>query len=276
MNRVVFLGVACLVAATLAGPGAGRATERLALSYELWKGGFHALDLDAGLERDDGSYSVSFTAHTRGLIGWIYPYVLEGEADGKLGSDGPRPERFATLARSSGDELRRAISYHGDGTLATWSDPPRAPGDDDATVVPVPLRRDTLDPASAIVAVMEAMVRAGRCDGAYPVYDGRRRYDLTVALVGPSPLSPSRYSSYSGPATLCRVEVSKLAGFKDQRGGGTLPAAIDVWLAPVVGGQPAVPVRLQGDSALGNLLIHLVGAKLEPAVELSLPRAAAR
>jgi hypothetical protein len=63
---------------------------------------------------------------------------------------------------------------------------------------------------------------------------------------------------------LCRVVVNKLAGFRDRGGEGGLPAIINVWLASVADSEPMVPVRLEGKSALGNMIIHLVGTKLEP------------
>jgi hypothetical protein len=261
MVRVVAVCFFWILASGLS--GAAAANERLILSYEVWKGGFHALDLEADLARANGDYIIRFAAHTRGFIGWIYPYLLKGEAGGKLADKGPQPNRFATLARSRSDEKRRAISYPGDGSLVTWSDPPRSAEDDEVSV-PTSMRLNTLDPASAILSVVDTVTRAGKCDGDYPVYDGRRRFDLTVSLIGPEPLAPSRYSSYSGPATLCRVVVNKLAGFRNRGGEGGLPAIINVWLASVTGFEPMVPVRLEGESALGNMLIHLVGTKMEP------------
>jgi len=263
MNRVLLAGLVWLLASGASGSTVARAGERLVLSYELWKGGFHALDLQAGLSQGGKDYSVKFVARTRGFIGWLYPYLLEGEADGKLNGAGPEPSQFATLARSGDDERRRAISYLGDGTLSTWSDPPGT-AEDDEEAVPETMRQDTLDPASAILAVIDAVAREGRCTGAYPVYDGARRYNLDVSLVGESALAPSRYSTYSGPATLCSVIVNKLSGFRDKAKRGGMPGVINVWLAAVAGAKPAVPVRLEGQSDLGNLIIHLVDAKVEP------------
>lgn len=262
MTRVLLVGLVWLFAAGTAGPAAANTDERVVLSYELWKGGFHALDLQAGLRRGGETYSVDFAVRSRGVIGWIYPYLLEGAADGKLDGGGPRPSRFASLAQSRGDERRRAISYLADGTLRTWSDPPRTVGEDEEAV-PESMRRDTLDPASAILAVIDAVARTGRCDGDYPVYDGRRRYDLSVSLVGESPLAPSRYTAYSGPATLCRVTVEKLSGFRDMAKKGGMPDIIDIWLASIAGANSPLPVRLEGQSDLGSLVIHLVDVKRE-------------
>lgn len=257
MNRVFLAGLVWLFATATAS-----ASERLNLSYELWKGGFLALDLKAGLTQGSETYSVDFSVRTRGLVGWIYPYLLEGEADGKLGGAGPQPARYSSMSRWGDDEWRRAISYLGDGTSRTWSDPPHTAEEAEETV-PAKMRRDTLDPASAILAVIDAFARVGRCDGDYPVYDGRRRYDLSVNLVGPSTLAPSRYNTYSGPATLCNVTVRKLSGFHDKKRQAGMPDTVKVWLAPVAGAKPAVPVRLEGRNGFGRLVIHLVDAKLE-------------
>lgn len=241
--------VPALLPAVLAPPSA-RAAEtgrELTLAYEMWKGGFHGLSFEARLFQSRAAYRIAFSARTEGLIGWLYPYRVETRSAGLVGDAGIRALSYRSESRSRGKERRRMVRYLVDG--------PAGPDD----------RRDpraagTQDPASAVFAVIEAFARAGRCEGVVPVFDGKRRYDLVLSHLGQATLRPSRYALYSGPAVLCRVRMTRHSGFKKKRAGG-FPSEIKLWLAPAVEGGPALPVRLEGKSDLGSLVVHLVAAR---------------
>jgi hypothetical protein len=137
--------------------------------------------------------------------------------------------------------------------------------------MPETLKSGTLDPASAVFSIIEAFAQLGRCEGSIPVYDGRRRYDLVVTQVGTRDLRPSSYGMYSGPATVCQVAVEPLAGFKKKkkkkRSDRGFPSSVKVWLAPVAEGELAVPVRLEGRTGLGRMVLHLVDAQQQTRIE---------
>ena len=45
-----------------------------------------------------------------------------------------------------------------------------------------------------------------------------------------------------------------------KRSESRMPIKVDVWLAPVLDGGPALPVRIEGENGLGHVVIHLVAA----------------
>ena len=230
----------------------------LRLSYEVWTGGLNSLGLEAYLRRTETAYRVDLDARTQGLVGSLFPYELSLEAAGHIGPDGLTPQRFRTIYGEDGQEKRRDIRYHRNGALELSVDGQRKRiarrglSED--------LVRGSMDPASAIFSVMEVFARTQRCRGAFPVFDGKRRYDLMLTERGHRMLSHSRYGLYSGPTTLCRLRVEKRAGFR-KRERGRFPSTIDVWLAPVGKDTPALPVRIESRSNLGALVIHLTGVK---------------
>lgn len=254
--------IAIAVPGLLAGPGpAGHAAAAadLDLSYEAWKGGLYVMRIDAALHRDARAYRIVMTAETDGLIGWLFPYRLETRAQGLADGDGVVPQRFEVAAHDGDATTRRRLLFRPDGGLDVTESPPEAARSD---APPAALLRGRIDPASALLALAERFARGGRCAGRAAVFDGRRRYDLALADLGAETLGRSRYSLFAGSARRCRATVTRLSGFRsDGTRLGRMPEKIDVWLAPPVSGAPPLPVRLEGESSYGSLVVHLVAAQ---------------
>jgi hypothetical protein len=252
--------IAILVLLVAAGAVSKSATAaELSLGYEAWKGGLYVMRIDAALDRGPAAYSIAVNAETEGLIGWLFPYRLETRTEGRAIDGDLTPQRFEVAARERDETKRRIIDYRGDGPPAVTRRPPEPSGPDSPDEA---LLRGSIDPASALLTLAERFARGGRCGGRVAVYDGRRRYDLALADHGAETLRRSRFNHYAGPARRCRATVVRLAGF---RGGGSdfgrMPERLDVWLAPPLPEAPPLPVRLEGKSSFGSLVIHLVSAE---------------
>lgn len=69
---------------------------------------------------------------------------------------------------------------------------------------------------------------------------------------------PSRYSVFEGIAIGCKLEIVKKGGFK--KGPDNYDRLVDeivIWAAAPVAGARVVPVRMQMDTELGRLELHL-------------------
>ena len=174
------------------------------------------------------------------------------------------PRRFRQV-QDDGEQRRREIRYRANGSLELSLDGQRTPLDHDG--LSDGLVRGALDPASALLSLIEVFARTNRCVPSVPVFDGKRRYDLGLTAEEQDTLNPSRYALYSGPATLCRLAVEKHAGFRTRN---RFPNAFDVWLARPAEGAPALPVRLEGRNDLAALVIHLTGARTSDAAKQAL------
>lgn len=237
--------------------------ETIVLGYDLWLGGFQPVSVEARLHSNDDAYRIDFEAKTEGFTGWLYPYAMTGRADGKINGGSLLPSGYRTVSDSGSKRKETAFVYQADGLI----DVTRKPNDaDNSDAKTRDIGTGTVDPAAALFSIVESVTRAEACRGRVPVFDGKRRYDLTLHDRGETTLKRSSYGIFSGPAVRCRAIVKKLAGFKKKNKlSGRLPPVIDVWLAKVTDEGPAVPVRLQGNSSLGEVVIHLVDARLEPA-----------
>jgi len=120
---------------------------------------------------------------------------------------------------------------------------------------------------SATVALFVEAARRGACGGRLPVFDGARRYDLIPSPAGEGQVAPHGAAIYTGPALRCSVAVELIDGFapRDVQG-GVYPRVTDLWLAPVLDGVSALPVRILSHSSLGVIRLDLVGARRIPMI----------
>jgi hypothetical protein len=268
-KRTLYLLVGVLLSAALpVTAGAAEAPGRVSLSYHLWEGGLHVISFETRLERGESTYSVGFSARTEGLVKLLYPYKLKARTEGIANGEGLKPTRYRSTSQKRGKKRRQDITYLSDGSLEIRLEPQRHA--ERLRDVPEWLMWGTLDPATAVFSIIEAFARLDRCEGRVPVYDGRRRYDLVVTEVGTRRVEPNSYGIYSGPATVCRVEVKPLAGFKKKkkkRSDRDVPSTLKVWMASVDEGELAVPVRLEGRTGLGHMVLHLVESRQQARVE---------
>jgi len=254
-----------LVALILMIPVAAAAeeAERISLTYDVWSGGFNSFDLEAQLDRSGDVYGIVVDARTKGFTGWLFPYTLRLEAWGLSEATGPRPRQYRSDSRGPDRERHRELRYGAEGIEDYRSD---GKADAEALAAMTPEhRRETLDPASAIHAVIERLAPGRRCAGRVPVFDGRRRYDFILENLGRRTLPPDGPGIYSGPAAVCRVAIERHGDFPARRP-SRFPTQIDVWSAVIREGAPALPVRLESRSDLGATIAYLIGARIEGAV----------
>jgi hypothetical protein len=208
-------------------------------------------------------YRLSLAAGLIGPLGKLFPFHLTAGARGSAGRAGVRPERFDAATELWEDRRAVALTYRPNGGVVLASDPPTEEGN---RAIAGGLADRTVDPVSGGLALLDRAARDGACGGRVRVFDGVRRYDLEASPAGRSAVTRQGDVIYSGPAEECRLGLKPLQGFPEEAiRQGAYPTAARVWLAPVVAGAPALPVRLLGRSALGQLRLDLVEAYRLPA-----------
>ncbi|WP_027287957.1 DUF3108 domain-containing protein [Rhodovibrio salinarum] len=237
------------------------------LAYKLYVGGLNALSFDTRIALDTGGYDIRLQARTSGWIGSLWPFVLEGRSEGTRVRGALTPERFAT-ANLWGDNGKRWVRM----TYPSPNAPPEvnaepAPTADDRAVVPVSARAGTRDPISAIYGLI--LGQGEICSGEHRIFDGRRRYDISAERLGSAQVPESSYAVYSGTAVKCRLSVKKVTGFWEKyESKSRYPDTVDVWLARITDDLPPLPVRIQTNTRVGELRVHLTGVTRGPATEL--------
>lgn len=275
-GAVMALAFAAALALAAAWPAAptraeSQAPPPLGLEYGLFVGGLQALDVSTRVDLRESGYDIRFQARTDGFIGRLFPFVIEARTGGARADGRLRPARYATANRW-GDNGKRWVSmrYAGDGgsdesAPEIAAEPPS--DEDDRDVVPEAARLGTVDPVSAIYGLV--LDSEDGCSGRRAVFDGRRRYDIVAEDRGEGTVPPSSYAVYDGPARLCRLTIEKVDGFwtkYDMK--RRYPDTVDVWLAKVARDLPALPVRLEAETLIGALRVHLTGVQRGRAAEL--------
>lgn len=231
----------------------------LRLNYDAHLGGVRVLSVAALARFAGGGYDLEIASRTVGVVGWVGDWKGNSFTRGTVGEAGLRPSSHRADSVWRGEPRFVELTYAGDRSVAVAAEPP--PDKDDREPVPEGQTRNTVDTLTAIMGLVRSFGADGKCAGAYPAFDGRRRYDIAIEDAGAAALEPSSYNAYAGAARKCRVVTRRVAGYWKGRGNDAPEQQGFVWMAPVVAGQPPVPVRAETETPLGALVLNLKKAE---------------
>lgn len=252
---------AALVGAVLLLPAAAQA-QTLRLVYQgsvgdapVLSAAIHSTTEGGGAP--PGRYAMTAEIGLLGALAEMFPFQLSAEATGTSG-EAVVPDRYRSQTRIFDQVAAVTLDYGADGSVALETAPPTVEARE---AMAHGLADGTLDPLSAIAALVDHVARSGGCGGTYTVFDGTRRYALAFSHVGKAQVKRLRDSLYEGPAIECRVVPELQSGFQQRDAqAGFYPREVSLWLAPVLAGAPPLPVRLLARNSLGTLLVDLVEA----------------
>lgn len=249
--RILALAFAVLLPATVAADE----PVSLRLTYDAHIGGVRVLSIAALARFAGGGYDLEVASRTVGVVGWVGDWRGNSFTKGTVGEAGLRPVSHRADSVWRGETRFVELTYAADRGVAVSAEPP--PDKDDRDPVPEALTRNTVDTLTAIMGLVRSFGADGKCAGAYPAFDGRRRYDIRIEDAGAAVLEPTSYSVYAGPARKCQVTTKRVAGYWKGRGNDAAEQQGFVWMAPAKPGQLPVPVRAEAETALGTMVLNL-------------------
>lgn len=243
--------------------------RKMGLQYDVYAGGFRALDAELILDLDRSAYDMELKAQTHGFIGKLFPWSADFTTSGQAKDGIVVPSQHVASSTWRDNTSTTEMSYDPQGRLYKTMTEEKG-----KTTVKRDIDRDmatgAVDMLSAALLILQNARHAESCAGTFPVFDGKRRFDITLQDKGTETLPKSDYSKFSGEAMKCSVLVKPVAGFtdKDQKRGWLavqnhtkerkmLPL---IWLARIDGDGPVVPVRMQIRSQYGAVVAHLSGS----------------
>ena len=259
--RRAALAAACALALALPAGSAASEWLRLDLSYDVYLGGLHAGRLDAVIRLDPPKYDFDVHGRTRGLLEALIRWRMDSHSRGRLAREQVVPAEAGQKNKRRGGE-RFVDLVFAEGMPRVVRAKPESRADSRERILPE-ARRGALDPIGGVLAIITALETGGSCDAAFPVFDGRRLYDLAIRGQGSANLPVSRYTPYAGPATRCQIQFRQKAGFKRDSDGTVqrFRTAADLWMGRVFAGVPRLPVRIEFETRLlGAVVGHLVRA----------------
>jgi hypothetical protein len=133
------------------------------------------------------------------------------------------------------------------------TDPARVPLTDTA-------RQGILDPMSATMLRTPGSgepLSPEACQRTVPIFDGKIRYDLQLAFKRMEQVKAD--NGYAGPAVVCAVYFSPIAGYIPSRAAIRYISKMhdmEIWLAPIAGTRVLVPFRAQGPTPIGPVVFE--------------------
>lgn len=235
------------------------------LTYDVYLGGLRIFTFDVNMALQPDRYRVTAEGGTRGVVGFLYPWEMKLAAEGEDEDGRVAPLRYIAETDWQNSPRTLNLRFAENGRYDLQQNPPPEPDPDIEGGLPETLPEGTVDPLSLAVAASRALAQNGRCDQTVPVFDGRRRFDLTMKHVDETTLAPNTYSIYQGAATRCSFSMQRISGFRKSwkssrqwNAGSSAPPTI--WVAAIRQDLPPVPVRYEGQIALGTIVVHLTNA----------------
>jgi hypothetical protein len=248
----------------------GAPVSTLDLSYALYVGGVPLGKVAMSTRFQGRDYKAISTLETLGVVNTFWQSKIETSANGTLASGTVRPSLYDSFSQNRRAERRQVtLSFGPDGPKSVYSDPPYP---ETRYVVSESARKNALDPLSGAVLLIAASAGTGKdpCKAQAPIFDGRRRYDVSTQFVRKIAIRMTN-GLYNGPGLVCQLHYNQIAGYQqtlaDQ--GKTLPN-IYVWVAPVNStADPSrhymLPLRIWAETDFGIVVALANEAKLDGA-----------
>jgi len=184
-------------------PAAAGAQTTHTGTFDLKLSGLRAGVVSFSAVEDGRQYSAAARAQSSGLVSLVRDLGYDARATGRITPRGFVPTRYQESA-NTGERVSRAVMEYVRGVPQVKSyDPPqeRRSRDVDPTT-----QGGTVDPMTAIYALLRDVPRAEVCTLDVPVFDGRRASRVSTSA-----------PKAQGDRILCDGEYRRVAGFTDRQ-----------------------------------------------------------
>lgn len=244
--------------------------KKVGLKYDVYAGGLKALNADLELDLTKQAYDIGLKAQTDGFIGSLFPWKGTYSTSGHSEDGVLKPTTAVSRSSWNNKESVTELDFDPNGN---WTKTTKKAGKHVVVKrdTKEELTKDAVDMLTGALLAMQNAKNTEKCDGSFPVFDGKRRFNITLKDDGKDMIEKNRYSSFSGVALRCTLKVEPVAGFKkadSSRGWMAVQnhteernKAPTIWFARIDEKSPVVPVRMEIASAYGSVIAHLTGAK---------------
>jgi hypothetical protein len=209
-----------IAAAFLTQGAAAHAAERKDVAiFDISIRGFSAATLSLSAADQGESYAAAGTLKSSGILGFLRKIRYDAQVAGKISDGRFIPSRYVERADTGKRQSEAVMAYVGGTPQVKSYDPPRPPsegGIDPAT------QRGTVDPLTALYAVLRDVPKADACQLKVFMFDGRRRSQLVLGQ-----------AKAEADKITCQGEYRRLDGFspKDMAEKSRFPFTLSYSLA---------------------------------------------
>jgi hypothetical protein len=207
----------------------------------------------------DSQYTAAASGMTSGLVRIFVGGRGSGAAQGTLSGGKSVASNYSATIKSGHhtDEIR--VTVAGGKVKDFKIEPPVEPNPKRVPVTEAQ-RHGVMDPMTASLVLMPGtgeMRSPQACERTMSVFDGKLRYDLKFTYKRMENVAAEK--GYSGPAVVCAVSFTPVAGHIPSRVGIKYLSQsrdIEVWLVPIAGTRMMVPFRAQIGTPFGQGVVE--------------------
>jgi hypothetical protein len=172
------------------------------LEFDISIKGLNAARLLIEGQGEGETYAAGGFLRSSGLLGWVKKIRYDASVAGKVKDGRYVPARYTEKADTGKRQSEAVMAYRAGVPQVKTYNPPRPPrqGDIDPAT-----QGGTVDPLTALFAVLRKLPEAEACDLKLTLFDGRRRSQVTLG-------QPDR----SGDGITCQGEYRRLEGFSPE------------------------------------------------------------
>jgi hypothetical protein len=259
-SRLRAFALAAASAVMFSGPSSAQALEtRYRYAGFLQDAQVLTLQLDMAAP-DQASYRVGMGGDLVGMLAGMYPFHMQLASQGRVSGQASLPSQYRSDITSADDRRIVTLTYGAGGNIQMYDQPPTQEGQD---AFARGLVRGTMDPLSAVAMIARKIAGGQGCSGRVQVFDGARRFDLTLSPV-PAAATPPRNLplALAAPPKGCDAALTLLSGFpRSAVESGVYPKSARFWFAADPHSPWPVLLRIDADSGLGHLHMDYVSAE---------------
>ena len=226
-----------LIAALLI-PALARADQSDAIRFDVILRGIKAGELRIDGRIEGGSYTAKGVMETTGLAAMMRKIRYTAASQGSTRDTRFTPERYSeTAERGNGTRRDFEIRYQAGTPVSVASNPPRQPKDRD---VDPAAQGGTIDPLTALYAVLRDVAPGEACKLDVKMFDGARRSQVQLAA-----------PKAAGQGVTCAGEYRRLEGFSAREMAEKSRFPFTLTYAPTADGRLRV-VEISTDTILGK------------------------
>ena len=256
---LILLGPAGMAAAQTP-PATGRVVT---LEYEFSVSGLRAFRAEAHLRIDGDRYVVDAKFSKEGIAAALSAtFNGSNRAWGTAGPQGLRPQGGWSWIQFRKNTRTWQVTYRGDGTYSEEHKPPFTPKD--YKTVTTDQKRGAFDPMTA--ALSGALGGLAPCDRVYPVFDSKRRFDVTLRRIGSEKLKDGEVNGVTGDAVVCEAVMKRIAGYEEERlkRDAYEKNPPKLWFSALDGFERPFPVKMEMATSFGTVLGRLKTYTVRP------------
>jgi hypothetical protein len=248
---------AAALLAFLAAPAVAQAQGKLEARYGVTLAGLGIGTADLTLDVARDRYAVSASGRAAGMLSALVNGEGTIAAEGAMRDGKPSPGRFTSRIVREDDKADTTMTIDNGAVAKLVAETPKPAAD--RVPVTEAHRKGIVDPVTALLVPMagSAAVSEDACERTLPVFDGRRRYDLTLTFKRMDQAKAGK--GYAGPVAVCAVTFAARAGHRAKSALVKFLSEgrdIELWLAPVAGARLLAPYRISVASLFGSLVVE--------------------